>query len=100
VVLLGIVHARKTLSPRRTARRSSTGVGKCKDGGFGAPGVPHPASRQTISENATRIERIMRGKWKDHTNKPVASDCANCSCLAFVLAFVFSGSWLLATDFF
>jgi hypothetical protein len=50
VVRVGIVQAKRTELPIRTAERFKTGVGSLRLGGCGAAGAPHP-----IVEPATRI---------------------------------------------
>src|SRR5580765_6647486 len=58
VVSVGVVHAKVTVSPLRTAFRSLTNLGISSDGGSGAPGTPQPSN----AEQRTRIamsERIF-----------------------------------------
>ena len=58
VFRLGIVQVRVTRLPDRVAERSPTGSGKFSDGGWGAPGVPHPGKRMTkLSASANQLFR-------------------------------------------
>jgi hypothetical protein len=39
-----------------------TGFGKCNDGGWGAPGVPHPISNEIVSEDSARRSFMREGQ--------------------------------------
>jgi hypothetical protein len=66
VVRDGMVQAKRTESPMRTAERFWTGVGKLRLGGSGAAGVPQPIMiRSSDSARAeTRSLRFMHFKRK------------------------------------
>ena len=42
MLFLGMVQVSETSLPLRTAERSATRSGRSSEGGWGAPGVPHP----------------------------------------------------------
>src|SRR6185503_114128 len=62
VFRLGIVQFSLTSPPARVADKSRTGAGRFKEGGCGAPGVPHPERAVKLSPKATfpiRFSKII-----------------------------------------
>ena len=70
VVLVGMVQASATWGPVRTAERSVTGTGRSREGGRGAPGIPHPAraerAARRIAIGASLPGPQVRGTWGTH----------------------------------
>jgi len=58
VFRFGLVQVSVTVFPARTAVRSPTGSGKLSDGGWGAPGVPHPGIR--VQSASTKMAQAFR----------------------------------------
>jgi len=56
VVSMGMLQARYTLLPLRTARRSVTGFASSNEGGMGMPGAPQPASSEVPSTQNKSFE--------------------------------------------
>jgi hypothetical protein len=55
VLRRGVVHVKVTWSPLRTAARSVAFSGRLREGGRGAPGMPHPASSAAAAKATTAI---------------------------------------------
>jgi hypothetical protein len=89
VFRFGIVHVSVTWFPARVADRSPTASGRFKEGGCGAPGVPHAASRAHRPNPSTaqhlRPSEIIAVSLMDTATNPPSANIAETSVPTYAL---------------